>query len=167
VFARRSFAPPCSQPAAFPHAAALTIRQAMCGNAVVAMMNLAMIAAVAMPMTNRSRTAATSWSGRKMTAVRVGHVAQMMQLQMTDKDEVENVDVVAVAVVMTPPAMTVADEVAAATIRAEFRVAGRPWKDSYFPGPFDKGDNPFYFFLILRHDMKQQNFRLCRPGEFI
>lgn len=46
-------------------------------------------------------------------------------------------DVVAVAVVMTPPAMTVADEVAAATIRAEFRVAGRPWKDSYFPGPFD------------------------------
>lgn len=79
-----------------------------------------------------------------MTAVRVGHVAQMMQLQMTDKDEVENVDVV--AVVMTPPAMTVADEVAAATIRAEFRVAGRPWKDSYFPGPFDKRDNPFLLF---------------------
>ena len=58
----------------------------------------------------------------------------------------EVVDVVAVAVVMTPPAMTVADEVAAATIRAKFRVAGRPWKDSYFPGPFDKRDNPFLLF---------------------
>jgi hypothetical protein len=136
----------------------------MCGSAVVVMMNLAMIAAVVVRMTHRSRTEATSWSGRRMTAPRVSRAGQMMlQLQMINVDE----DVVAVAVVMTPPAMTVADEVAAATIRARFRVAGRPWKDSYFPGPFDIRGYSFYFFLILRHDMKQENFRLGRPGEFI
>lgn len=137
MFARQSLAPPCLQPAAFTHAGALTIRQVMCGNAVVATMDLAMIAGAAVRMTKRSKIGATSWIGRKMTAVGVSRVVPMMQLQMIDKDEVENVDVVAVAVVMTPPAMTVADEVAAATIRAEFRVAGRPWKDSYFSGPFD------------------------------
>jgi hypothetical protein len=64
---------------------------------------------------------------------------------------VKDVDKVAVAdaAVMTPPAMTVADKVAAATIRAKFRVAGRPWKDSYFPGPFDLWARPKSLFFLF------------------
>lgn len=133
MFARQSLAPPCLQPAAFPHAGVLTIRLVMCGNAAVAMTNLAMIAGVAVRMTKQPKTAAINRNECRMTAMGGSRANRMIWQRTINGDE----DVVAVAVVMTPPAMTVADEVAAATIRAEFRVAGRPWKDSYFPGPFD------------------------------
>jgi Na+-translocating ferredoxin:NAD+ oxidoreductase RnfD subunit len=50
----------------------------MYGSAVVVMMNPAMIAAVVVRMTHRSRTVVTSWRGRRMTAPRVSRAGQMM-----------------------------------------------------------------------------------------
>jgi hypothetical protein len=155
------------------HAVAPTIQQVMYASAVVVMMHRVMCAGVAarmirwvmmqmtimaeiakavvaaVQMTLLVMTVAAIVCARMTTAAYANRADPMTSSQVVADKDVDKV-AVADAAVMTPPAMTVADKVAAATIRAKFRVAGRLWRDSYFPGPFDLWVNPNLFFLILR-----------------